>query len=70
MLINREEKVASLSKIVQPKQVIIYAEEDDHEPFTEWLMTLRDIQGRQHILVRIGRLEKAIMGLLLRSATV
>ena len=47
---------------VQPKQVIVYADPADHEPFTEWLQGLRDRQGRQRILVRIGRLEQGNYG--------
>lgn len=51
-----------MSKAVQPKQVIVYADQEGHEPFTEWLQALRDIQGRQRILVRIGRLEQGNYG--------
>jgi putative addiction module killer protein len=49
-------------KLVQPKRVIVYVGEEGHEPFTEWLTTLRDVQGRQRILVRIGRLEQGNFG--------
>lgn len=51
-----------MPKAVQPKQVIVYADAEGCEPFTEWLMTLRDTQGRQRILVRIGRLEQGNYG--------
>lgn len=51
-----------MPKAIQPKQVMIYADAEGYEPFTEWLMTLRDTQGRQRVLVRIGRLEQGNYG--------
>src|SRR5690242_5668685 len=41
-----------------PKQVIFYADDNEREPFTEWLDNLRDTVGRQRILTRLVRLEQ------------
>ncbi|MFZ4657663.1 MAG: type II toxin-antitoxin system RelE/ParE family toxin [Caldilineaceae bacterium] len=51
-----------MPKVVQPKQAVVYADAEGYEPFTDWLMALRDTQGRQRILVRIGRLEQGNYG--------
>ena len=42
--------------------MIVYADEDGYEPFTAWHRELRDVQGRQRILIRIGRLEQGNYG--------
>jgi hypothetical protein len=49
----REIKVARLAK---PPRVIVFADKDGKEPFTEWLYGLKDVMGRKRILVRITRL--------------
>lgn len=40
----------------KPKQVIVYADADGTEPFTDWLNSLRDVMGRKRILLRLTRL--------------
>lgn len=51
-----------MSEIVNPKQVKVYADREGYEPFTEWLYKLRDLQARQRILTRIGRIEQGNYG--------
>ena len=45
-----------------PKEVIIYVDDNDREPFSEWLYDLRDSEGRQRILSRINKLKQGIYG--------
>ena len=49
-------------RTVQPKEVLIYADDAGHEPFTDWLNRLRDRKGRQRILARLRRLEQSNFG--------
>ena len=51
-----------MGRTVQPKEVLIYADEAGHEPFTAWLNRLRDRVGRQRILARLRRLEQGNFG--------
>ena len=46
----------------KPKSVILYADENGKEPFTDWLYGLRDIMGRKRILARIARLGQGNFG--------
>lgn len=46
----------------QPKQVLIYADAEGHEPFTQWLTKLRDTVGRKRIFARLRRLEQGNFG--------
>ncbi len=45
-----------------PKEVIIYADDNGREPFTEWIDSLRDVQGRRFILRRINKLKNGTYG--------
>lgn len=38
------------------KQIIVYADRDGIEPFSEWIEGLRDVVGRKRIFTRIDRL--------------
>lgn len=51
-----------MAEVTSPKRVIVYADESGHEPFTEWLYALRDVIGRQRILVRVSRLQQGNYG--------
>ncbi|MCC5622802.1 type II toxin-antitoxin system RelE/ParE family toxin [Nostoc sp. CHAB 5715] len=51
-----------VSKEAQPKQIIIYANQDGYEPFTEWINNLRDQQGKRRILQRLRRLKQGNYG--------
>lgn len=46
----------------KPKRVIVYADANGNEPFTDWLYGLRDIMGRKRIFARIARLEQGNYG--------
>lgn len=51
-----------MAQATTPKDVIIYADEDGKEPFTDWLDGLRDKQGRKRIETRLLRLEQGNYG--------
>jgi len=51
-----------LAKGTQQKTVIIYADEREREPFTEWLEGLRDQKDRRRILRRLRRIEQGNFG--------
>lgn len=44
------------------RKVLIYADENDHEPFLQWLEGLRDSQVRRQIIARLRRLEQGNSG--------
>jgi putative component of toxin-antitoxin plasmid stabilization module len=46
-----------VARLAKPPRVIVFADKDGKEPFTEWLYGLKDVMGRKRILVRITRLE-------------
>ncbi len=46
----------------KPTSVIVYADKNGREPFTDWLYGLRDIMGRKRILARIARLGQGNFG--------
>jgi hypothetical protein len=50
--------VRTLTRIVEPKQIVFYADEDGNEPFQVWLDALRDTQGRRRILKRLFRFNR------------
>lgn len=45
-----------------PKRVIVYANPNGKEPFTEWLYGLHDGMGRKRILARVSRLQQGNYG--------
>jgi len=45
-----------MAREAKPKSVIVYADENGKEPFTDWLYNLRDSMGRKRILARVARL--------------
>lgn len=47
---------------IQAKQIIIYADENDHEPYRSWINNLRDKKGQQRIRARIRRLGEGLYG--------
>jgi putative addiction module killer protein len=52
----------ALTKIAQPKRIIVYTDDTGAEPFTDWVYGLRDTEGRNRILARIRRLEQGNYG--------
>jgi putative addiction module killer protein len=51
-----------LSRIVEPKQILFYVDEEGNEPFLTWLNNLRDKQGRRRILNRLSRVQEGNYG--------
>jgi len=47
---------------VQPQEIREYVSDDGHNPFREWLRSLKDIQARARIRVRINRLRQGNFG--------
>ena len=45
-----------------PNELRIYVTEDGHEPFSEWLSTLRDAKARAKIRVRLDRASLGNLG--------
>jgi putative addiction module killer protein len=51
-----------LADIVEPKQIVFYADRDGNEPFQVWLADLRDTKGRRRILNRLLRVQQGNYG--------
>lgn len=51
-----------MARLAKPPRVIVFADKDGKEPFTEWLCGLKDVMGCKRILVRITRLEQGNFG--------
>ena len=51
-----------MGQAIKPKEIIVYADENGHEPFNEWLHDLRDIKGKHRISARIERLAAGLYG--------
>lgn len=51
-----------MARLAKPPRVIVFAEENGNEPFTQWLYDLKDSVGRKRILIRITRLEQGNYG--------
>ena len=49
-------------RVVQPRELQIYRDPNDQEPFTEWLKTLRDKRTRKRIQNYIARIESGNLG--------
>lgn len=47
---------------IQAKQIIIYADENGHEPYCSWIDNLKDKKGQQRIRARIRRLGEGLYG--------
>ncbi len=47
---------------IEPKEIIIFVDEYDKEPYTEWINGLRDTTGAQRIRSRLRRLEAGLYG--------
>jgi putative addiction module killer protein len=51
-----------LAKIVEPKELVFYADENGNEPFQLWLDDLRDARNRRRILSRLVRVQQGNYG--------
>ena len=55
-------KVWTLTRIIEPKQIIFYTDENGNEPFQLWLDALRDKQGKRRIINRLIRVQQGNYG--------
>ncbi len=51
-----------MAKIVEPKEVVFYADENGNEPFYMWLEGLRDSRTVRRILSRLARVQQGNYG--------
>ena len=51
-----------MAKIVEPKELVFYANENGNEPFYIWLEGLRDERNRRRILSRLVRVQQGNYG--------
>ena len=51
-----------MAKIVEPKELVFYADENGNEPFQLWLDDLRDAKNRRRILSRLVRVQQGNYG--------
>lgn len=51
-----------MAKIVEPKQLVFYADENGNEPLQLWLDDLRDVRNRRRILSRLTRVQQGNYG--------
>ena len=51
-----------MSRTIAPKEVIIYANEDGTEPYSDWISMLKDKQNIKRIQTRLLRLEQGNYG--------
>lgn len=51
-----------MAQEIKPKTVIFYADQNGHEPYTDWVNNLRDKAGQRRIRSRIRRLEQGLFG--------
>jgi putative addiction module killer protein len=51
-----------LAKIVEPKELVFYADENGNEPFQLWLDDLRDAKNRRRIISRLVRVQQGNYG--------
>lgn len=51
-----------MAQAIEPKEIIVYVDENGNEPFNEWLHNLRDIKGKRRISARIERLASGLYG--------
>ena len=51
-----------MARLAKPTRVIVFAEKNGNEPFTQWLYDLKDSVGLKRILIRITRLEQGNYG--------
>jgi putative addiction module killer protein len=51
-----------MAKATQPKTIVVYADEDGEEPYTQWLESLKDEKTKERIRLRVRRLENGLYG--------
>jgi putative addiction module killer protein len=55
-------KDQALTRIVNPKQIVLYADKDGNEPFQVWIDSLRDQKSRRRIISRLFRVQQGNYG--------
>lgn len=45
-----------------PKTIIVYADENDNEPYSDWFNSLKDTKGKSRIDARLQRLAAGLYG--------
>jgi putative addiction module killer protein len=55
-------KDQALTRIVNPKQIVLYADEGGNEPFQAWIDSLRDPKSRRRIISRLFRVQQGNYG--------
>jgi putative addiction module killer protein len=55
-------KLSTLAKIVEPKDLVFYADAYGTEPFSVWLDSLGDARNRRRILSRLTRVQQGNYG--------
>jgi len=51
-----------MGQSIQPRTVIFYSKQNGDEPFSDWLLKLRDAVVRRRVLARLRRLEQGHYG--------
>ena len=51
-----------MANLIKSREVIIYADDNGKEPFTDWLNSVKDGKTRRRILMRISRLQSGNLG--------
>lgn len=51
-----------MGQVIRQKKVIVYADENDNEPYNSWIDGLRDKRNQQRIRTRARRLEQGLYG--------
>ena len=51
-----------MAQATKPKKIIFYRDNNETEPFTEWLNSLKDQSGKRRIITRLRRLEQGNYG--------
>ena len=51
-----------MAKIIEPKELVFYADENGNEPFQLWLDDLRDAKNRRRIISRLVRVQQGNYG--------
>ncbi len=51
-----------MGQAIQQKEIIVYANENGNEPYTDWFNNLRDKKGKSRIESRLQRLAAGLYG--------
>lgn len=51
-----------MSNSVEPRTLVIYADENGNEPYIDWINGLKDKLGQKRIKARLRRIEAGLLG--------